>query len=565
MNRWTGVFAMSVFGVALATLPPRAKADEPPVKTPEEHARQMAAVDPSKLPALEMDMHRLSTLLEGKRPKANLEPMIMRPEQIKDAASKLEALYKRVGRRPNILILLVDDLGWGDLGVYGGGANFGVDTPNIDAIAKGGLQLLAAYAQPTCTPTRVSMNTGRLPIRSGLVRPTAAGGGVPGIAGEITAAKILADNGYLTALHGKWHCGEDPGSWPTAVGYDEYYGFLSVIDAYTDFRQLQHSPRAAQDPDLQKKILAYPNFNWHVTSGKRGDTELQNGPVIDDKMAAELDGIFAEKSIDFIRRAAKASKPFYLMHAFSKVHFFNKVTDAWKGKSKGWDVYHDSLAEVDDIVGRLIRTLKETKQEDNTFVFFLSDNGPEQDAWPDSGFTPFRGAKGTTWEGGMRVPAIAYWPGTIKAGRASGDMFDASDLFNTALTIAGLADKIPSDRYIDGIDQTSFLLPDNGQTAREALYYWNQTHFAGLRWDNWKVKTFVEMTYDAPGAEMGGLNNVYTVKPNFGWLYNLYTDPREARVTTVMQAWVMSLGMEPYIKQHVLSLMKYPPALKPEF
>jgi arylsulfatase len=190
----------------------------------------------------------------------------------------------------------------------------------------------------------------------------------------------------------------------------------------------------------------------------------------------------------------KDGKPFQLVHAFSKVHFINVPSAKYRGRSPAKDPYHDSVVEVDDIVGRLTSILEQLGVAENTLVLFTSDNGPEEDAWPDSGHTPFRCAKGTTLEGGVRVPGIAWWPGSIKAGRASDGLFDLMDLFNTSLSLAGVdAPKaLPADRFYDGVDQTGFLLADDGQSAREAVYLYNETQLAAMRWRNWKLRLLVE-------------------------------------------------------------------------
>ncbi|MFZ0135167.1 MAG: sulfatase-like hydrolase/transferase, partial [Desulfobacterales bacterium] len=190
----------------------------------------------------------------------------------------------------------------------------------------------------------------------------------------------------------------------------------------------------------------------------------------------------------------------------------------------------------------------------NTFVFFTSDNGPQMDSWPDSGYTPFRGGKASAWEGGVRVPGIAYWKGMI-APRESAELFDLMDLFNTSIHLAGADERVPTDRYVDGIDQTSFLLADNGQSKREQVYIWVQTHLAALRMREYKVhfeitreqSTFMGIDYAT--AEKVGLAP---------WLFNLYIDPKEQMpVGHRLNAWLASMGAE--AKAHAATFKKYPP------
>jgi arylsulfatase A-like enzyme len=250
------------------------------------------------------------------------------------------------------------------------------------------------------------------------------------------------------------------------------------------------------------------------------------------------------------------------VHAFSKVHFFNIPAEGYAGRSPAGTPYRDGVVEVDDVVGRLLKTLKDTGQLDNTFVFFTSDNGPEEDSWPDSGHTPFRGAKGTTWEGGVRVPGIAYWPDMIAPGRRSDGLFDLMDLFNTALALAGIADRVPDDRYIDGIDQSSFLLADKGESRREIVWMWNMNDFAAMRVQEFKGHyRLYEIDNNNPDAR-GGLDNSTVVTPLNPWFYNLYNDPKERVPRLVPKVWAAGMMNFPLF-QHAMTFRVYPnqPAL----
>ena len=199
------------------------------------------------------------------------------------------------------------------------------------------------------------------------------------------------------------------------------------------------------------------------------------------------DAKLADFSIKKIGELAKGDKPFFLEHCFMKVHADNFANPDYKGLSASKYQYKDCLCEVDLLIGKIVKALDDGGVLENTFVFVTSDNGPQMDAWPDAGHTPFRGAKGTTWEGGVRVPGIVYWKGTIKPGRESNDVFDLMDLFNTAVSLAGASDKLPKDRYIDGIDQTSFLLHDEGKSNRECVFFWWKSELTALRMREYKV------------------------------------------------------------------------------
>ena len=507
-------------------------------------------------------MSRVSPVLKAERQRENFEPAVRMPEQERAVAAKLEALYRKTGKRPNILILVVDDLGYGDVGAYGGGEALGAPTPNIDRLAREGLKLTSTYAQPSCTPTRAALNTGRLPVRTGLLTPKLLND-TADISSELLASKILSGAGYRTALSGKWHLGEKDGSRPWQVGFDEFMGFLGVVNAYQE--EHPSAPDVVNDPELLAELRSMPGDRnlWRATKEGGGKSVGK----IDWDNSRNLDQKFASFSEDFIRRSVKAGKPFYLSHNFSKVHYFNMPSKAFVGRSATKDVYRDSVVEVDDIVGRLTHLLEELKIADNTLVFFTSDNGPEEDSYPESGATPFRGAKGTTLEGGVRVPGIFWWPGMIKSGRVSDGLFDMTDMFNTSLAVAGVdaGKAIPADRYIDGVDQSSFLLGDNGQSEREAVYFWNADMFAGARWRYYKMATSEIQVGSGSVRDFGGLDNAQVITPLNGLMYNLYLDPKERRSVLIEKAWVPSYALGPLIAVHGATLAKYPPKVKVRF
>lgn len=501
-------------------------------------------------------MKRVSPVLAAERKQENFEPALVHASQQAEAAAKLKKLRERKGRPPNILYFVVDDLGYGDVGAYGGGELLGAPTPNIDRLAREGLKLSSTYSQPTCTPTRAALMTGRLPVRSGLIRPSLLND-LADVSAETISAKVLSQAGYRTALSGKWHLGEKEGSRPWQVGYDEFEGFLGVMNAY----QEEHptDPDVVHDPELLEQLHSMPGSRdlWLATA-KDGGKSIGK---INWENSRDLDQKFAAFSEDFIRRAVKEGKPFFLNHSFSKVHYFNNPSKAFVGRSATKDVYRDSVIEVDDIVGRLVRLLEELKIADNTLVVFTSDNGPEEDSWPESGFTPFRGSKGTTTEGGVRVPGLFWWPGMIKAGRVSDGMFDLMDLFNTTLSVAGVdpMQAVPKDRYVDGIDQTSFLLSDNGETNREAEYFYNMDMLAGVRWRYYKMATSEIQVGSGNVRDIGGLDKSQVVIPPNGFMYNLYIDPKERDSIMIKQAWVPSYATGPLLGVHGMTLRKFPP------
>ena len=531
MKSWAAAAALLLGGTALAQIP----------------IQNGASVGP---------LSRVSPLLKSVRFAENFEPVLQDAVLDKAVAAKLASLRKRTGRPPNILILMVDDLGYGDVGAYGGGIALGAPTPNIDRLANEGLKLTSTYSQPTCTPTRAALNTGRLPVRSGMLKPALLGDPTNS-SKEIFAADLLSKAGYRTGLSGKWHLGEREGSRPWQVGFDEFEGFLTVVNAYQD--EHPSAPDVANDPEVRAQLNALP-FSRDLWRGSKADGGKPIGKI-NWENSRDLDQKFAAFSEDFIRRAAKEGKPFYLSHNFSKVHYFNNPSKPFVGRSATKDVYRDSVIEVDDIVGRLTRLLEELKIADNTLVFFTSDNGPEEDSYPDSGVTPFRGAKGTTLEGGVRVPGLVWWPGMIKPGRVSDGLFDLADLFNTSLSLAGVdaTKAIPADRYIDGIDQSRLFVADTGQSAREAVYFYNAEMLAGMRWRYYKLALSEVQAGSGNVRDIGGLDNSQYVFPPNGFMYNLYTDPKERHSVLVSNAWAGSYALGPLLAVHGSTFFKYPP------
>ena len=498
----------------------------------------------------------VSALSKAVRTSENMEPAVPQPEQEQAVAKKLDALFKKTGKRPNIVWLVVDDMGYGDPGVYGGGAAIGAATPNIDQLANTGLKLTSTYSQPTCTPTRSAMMTGRLPPRTGLTRPILAGDKVSQNPwqGEESVAAILSEAGYHTVLTGKWHTGEAEGMRPWEVGFDEFQGY------YASQKELTQQVDERRYPDLvlnPERLAQFQETGTKVDMyyGAKGKGEEIVEKTTSIEQFAEADQTLTQFTIDRIKSLASGDQPFFIAHNFMRVHADNHPSKEFKGKSAAKYQYKDNVVEVDAHVGRIIETLEQAGVADNTLVFFTSDNGPQNDSWPDTGYTPYRGAKNTPWEGGVRVPGIAWWPGMIAPGQESAELFDLMDLFNTSVALAGATDKIPSDRYIDGIDQTAFLLADNGHSKREKVFIWSQYTPAGMRMYEYKVLNKVmESHAQWLDIDMATMTDVGLAP----WLFNLYIDPKEQYpVGHRMNAWLASLGQE--FKAHMATFKKYPP------
>jgi arylsulfatase len=483
----------------------------------------------------------------------NMEPVIPHPEQDAEAQRKLAALKKKFGKKPNILIFIMDNIGFGDPGIYGGGLLVGAPTPNMDRLGRAGLQLLSTYSQPSCTPSRTTLLTGRLPIRHGQLRPVLPGES-GGLGDEISVAQILSKAGYVTQMVGKWHCGENKESQPQNVGFDDFYGFLGWSGLYTDWRDPETLPEWALSPARQALAQSLP-FNRNVVHGTKGK-DLENLDEITMEVSSQLEDKFAAYSTEFIKKMAKSDKPFFLYHGTRGGHFKNYPNPKFKGRSPARYPYKDMIIEVDDILGRLVKALDETGQLENTLIFVTSDNGPHIEVWPDSAYSPFRGGIGGTWEGSVRVPGIVYWKGTISPGRVSDGLFDLADLFNTSIALAGVKYQPSKDRYIDGIDQTSFLLADNGQSNRKAIYYWLGDLFAGVRVAEYKIVLYGMSENDADVMSPGSGTTLQSYIN--GKAYNLYLDPKEQHSFINRQTFLDAIFAAAF-QAHRATFKKYPP------
>ncbi|MFT3685312.1 MAG: sulfatase-like hydrolase/transferase [Phycisphaerales bacterium] len=460
----------------------------------------------------------------------NMEPVMPHPEQDARVRQKLADLEKKTGKKPNILVFLTDDTGWMDYGFNGGGTSVGNPTPNLDKYAASGLILTSAYSQPTCSPSRSTILTGQYPVHHGILSPPMYGQ-PGGLSGQVTIAKLLSDQGYTTQCIGKWHCGENEGSQPQNVGFDDFRGFLSVSDMYTEWRDESMNPEIALSPARMEWMKKVP-FNKSEVRAKKGG-QVENIREITVDVCKELDQDWCAYGEEFLRKQKGSTKPFFLYYNTRAAHFDNYPNDKFAGRSPARTNYSDVIVEIDDTFGRLMKALEESGEAENTLVIFSSDNGPEQEVAP-YGRTPFRSGKGSTWEGGVRVPTFAYWKGMIASGgpggRKSEGLFDFADIFPTALSLAGkpgaeAGKLVPKDRYIDGIDQASFLLDDHGLSNRRAILYFLDEKLSAVRVDEFKLFVWARVPDLLNHRGQPGGNTGATVKAFQG--YNLYTNPQE--------------------------------------
>ena len=457
----------------------------------------------------------------------NMEPMMMHPDQQAEMNRKLEALRRKTGKKPNVFVFLLDDVAWSDFGFNGGGVAVGNPTPDIDRIASQGLILTSAYSTPSCSPTRATILTGQHPVHHGILVPPMYG--MPGgMAGLTCLAKLMSNEGYVTQAIGKWHIGENEGSQPQQTGFDDFRGFLSVSDMYTEWRDPNFNPEVALSPDRTQYMQRLPFDKDDVHAVKGGKIEKVGEITID--YIKDLDQRWVDYGEKFIQKMAKSDKPFFLYYCPRGCHFDNYPNNNYQGKSPARTVYSDCITEMNDVFIRLYKTLEETGQLENTFIIFTSDNGAEAEV-PPHGRSPWRGAKGSTYEGGMRVPTFVYWKGMIEPRKSDG-LFYLGDIFNTSLALAGkggaeVGKLVPAKTYIDGIDQASFLLSTNGESNRRSmLYFWNDK-LTAIRIDEFKLHLYAQEEYAlTKNGYHGGFGGAM-VPAMASFMVNLYTDPQE--------------------------------------
>jgi arylsulfatase len=498
------------------------------------------------------------------KPVDNMYPAVAHPDQEKAARAKLAALEKRTGKKPNILIFLMDDVGWWDPGFNGGGIALGSETPVMDKLASEGLVLTSAYSTPSCTPTRATIHTGQNPLHHGLLRPPMYGE-AGGLDGEVTLPSVLKKLGYVTQGVGKWHMGENEGSLPQNVGYDDYRGFLGVSDMYTEWRDTYYNPEVALAPDRFAMMEKDPFNHDEVHCTPADKTKCDSLRLIDLVSIKDLDKGWMDYSVNFIKRMKGSKQPFFLYHATRGCHFDNYPSDAWAGKSRSRTSYGDCMVEMDYVVGQLVKALEETGELDNTLILLTSDNGPECEI-PPHAQTPFRGCKGSTWEGGVRVPTFAYWKDMIKPRKSEG-LFDLADLFNTGVSLAGkpgagAAEFVDKTTYIDGIDQTGLLIADNGESARRSRPYTLNQYFSSIRVDEFKYVWTGEIENGVvQKGDWGGFSGPIFTDAGGGIMFNLYTNPQED-VSIGIRHIPMSVPVATTAGWYMQELVRYPPRFK---
>ncbi len=442
-------------------------------------------------------------------------------------SSKPEGPAVAPARQPNIVLVLADNLGWGELGCYGGGALRGAPTPRIDALATQGTLCHNFNVESDCVPTRSALMTGRHPVRTGALQSVPAGLPQGLIPWEITIAEALSDAGYATAMYGKWHLGDKEGRYPADKGFDEWYGIPRTSNESMFTEAVGFDPAVVELP--------------HVMSGRRGEPAVKQ-EAFDLEMRRRIDGDLTRKSCEYMCRMATSDKPFFLYVPLTQMHFPTLPHRDFAGRTGHGD-FADSLVELDARVGQMLDTLDECGASDNTVFIFASDNGPEYRR-------PWRGSAGmwtgtyhTAMEGGLRVPLIIRWPGKIPAGRVTNEILHVVDLFPTLARVAGAS--VPTDRVIDGVGQLDFLKGAGDMSAREGFVYYIKSEMRAAKWRDWKMHFVWEVEPNA------GANHLETP-----YLFNLVQDPKEESDVNSTQGWVrgpirrMILAFQESLKKH---------------
>ena len=430
-------------------------------------------------------------------------------------------------KRPHIVLVLADNLGWGELGCYGGGALRGAPTPRIDALSQEGLRCLNFNVESDCVPTRSALMTGRHPIRTGALQSVPAG--LPqGIhPWERTLPQVLKEAGYATGMFGKWHLGDREGRLPHQRGFDEWYGIPRTSNETMFTSSPGFDPSVVEVPQVMEGVAGQPAR--HVA-----EYDLAKRRLIDSELT--------ERAIHFMREQAAGAQPFFLYVPLTHLHFPTLAHPDFAGRS-GVGEFADSMMEMDHRVGQLLDVVDELGIRDNTLFIFASDNGPEfRRPWRGTA-GPWTGAHHTAMEGGLRVPLIVRWPGRVQDEWVSDEIVHVTDLYSTLIAAAG--GTLPEDRPIDGIDQLDWWTGAAERSGREGFLFYIKSELRAAKWRHWKMHFIFE---DEPNQ-----GPIHLETPA---LFNLKRDPKEETDAAMDDGWVrgpmrrMVMAFEQSLREH---------------
>ena len=490
-------------------------------------------------------------------------------------------------KKPNILVIFGDDIGMWNVGAYTHGMMG--KTPNIDSIAKDGAIFTDHYGQASCTAGRAAFITGQLPLRSG---ETTIGipGSTLGIQKEDpTLAEVLKSQGYATGQFGKNHLGDRNEFLPTVHGFDEWFGNLYHLNAQEEPEELDYPGQ--KNPAYLEKFGPRECLHTWATDvddptvdpkfGKVGKQKIENAGHLTRKRMETFDSEVLDKTLTFLDKAGKDDKPFFCWFNTTAIHIWSHTTKKYvqkavdEGRAES-DVVRAKMLEHDEQVGVLLNKLKELGVDDNTIVIYTTDNGNELMMWPDGGYAPFRGEKGTSWEGGFRVPCLIKWPGKIKPGTELNGIHSHEDLFVTLAAAAGLPNlktelltgkkmgEMTYKVHLDGYNQLDYWMGKTEKSARREFFYYDETDLMAIRVDGWKMCIGIKRTGSWWDAKY---------YPSVPYLFNLLMDPMEkmdpqseewgyvGRKFFAQKMWAPTAA-GPFIAAHLKSLAEYPPRQK---
>jgi len=472
-------------------------------------------------------------------------------------------------KKPNILILWGDDIGWWNVSFNSRG-QMGYQTPNIDRIGHEGAVFTDYYAQQSCTAGRASFITGQNPIRTGLTKVGMPGADIGLQAEDPTIAEMLKPLGYATGQFGKNHLGDKDKFLPTMHGFDEFFGNLYHLNAEEE----PELPDYPKDPAFKKAFG--PRGVLHCKAdGKGGQTIVDTGPLTKKRMET-IDEEITASALAWMEKQVEADKPFFLWYNTTAMHFRTHVAEKNLGKS-GQDAYSDRMVVHDEQIGEMLNKLDELGIAENTIVMYSTDNGPENDTWPDGGNTPFRSQKDTNWEGGWRVPAFIRWPGKIKPGTVFNGIVSHIDMLPTLVAAAGDADvtakllngyKVGDKTYtvhLDGFNMIPYLTGQVKESPRPAIFYFSDDgELMAVRVGDWKLCFMVQHAFQM---------NVWAepmTKLRVPHIFNLRRDPFERADfnSNTYFDWLVDHVPQLYqaqalVAQQIANFIKYPPRQKP--